>query len=303
MTKTKLLIKEQGVVDLVVLAITLPILLTLFIVALDVIRLPMAKARLQQALENGYDYLVTDIANGVAKRRLNGRNWCTIVRDDKPNSVTNTCIFSCEKTAPANCTINTFKPDGSWASGLGSNPPNSTSLNLARNAIIKELQGGGLLDFGNFDPTNPPQDLNTTNIAVKIGVFYLVAKGLSVSNATSLQLVKSIKLGQTSWDGILPGLLPNQDTLITQKFIDANSPKSLGLEIAKNLGTHVPVVAISGAVRVTHFLKLTAGIKFGLPQSGEKETLLSATIIRPLPRSVWLSGTIPEDAGGGGPVE
>lgn len=279
---------ESGVENIIIMAVALPLLLLLIVAAVDIIRVPTAKAQVYRALNSAFDYLVLDLGNDSRlARKLNGRNWCAILPRNFPAA--QDCNSTCEFTAPLSCVNTNFNPGGSWDS--------STSLDLARNVIIDELQGTGIFGFGTLDINNLPADASTSDIAVKVGLYNLVAKGMSVDGATSMEIVNALPIGSSLWDGI-DGYALNKNILsvVLAKFVTSPSAQTVGLEYGPNAGTHVPVIALWAAVKVTHSFKWPSAIQLGdTPRTGgshQTESIVTGLVIRPLSRWAWPSNSI-----------
>lgn len=279
---------ESGVENIVILAVALPLLLLLIVAAVDIIRVPTAKAQVYRALNSAFDYLMVDIGNdNRLARKLNGRNWCAILPRNFPTA--QDCNSTCEFTTPTSCSGSNFNPGGSFDFG--------TTLDLARNVIIDELQGTGIFGFGTLDINNLPADASTSDIAVKVALFYLTTKGMSVDGATSMEIVEVNSIAeQSEWPG-LDGYGMNKSLLafVTEKFVTSPA-QTVGIEYGPNVGTHVPVVALWAAVKVTHSFKWPSVIQLGdTPRTGgshQTESIVTGLIVRPLSRWAWPSNSI-----------
>lgn len=279
---------ESGVENIIILAIALPLLLLLIIAAVDIIRVPTAKAQIYRALNAGYDYLMVDLGNDSRlARKLNGRNWCAILPRNFPAA--QDCNSTCEFSTPTSCGGTDFNPGGGFDF--------ATSLDLARNVIIDELQGSGIFGFGTLDINNLPGDASTSDIAVKVNVYNLTAKGMSVDGATSLEIVESNYIAeQSEWAGIGGyGMGKSLNSLVAEKFVTSPA-QTVAIEYGPNTGTHVPIVVLWAAVKVTHSFKWPSVIKLGeTPRTGgshQTESIVTGVIIRPLSRWAWPSNSI-----------
>ncbi len=289
---------ERGLANLVIIAVALPVLILMITAATDISRVILAKSQLYHALNTGYDYLLMNVgADGLQARNLNGRNWCALARSENRTINDTACLATtCEYTDPSTCTAATFTPGG---------PFGSTSLELARNAIIEDLKGSGLFGFTCSAYTSgPPPAIDSgtvanCEIALKVGLYYLVARGMSVDGANSRELLKAVTLGtEAELDGLGQYVTTrpvNLAGMVTAKFIDAGTPKTMGIEYGANAATHVPLIAIWGAVKVKHAFPFPDWLDLGDPLAGgtysTSETIVSGVIMRPLGTPVWLSNS------------
>lgn len=274
---------HRGIADLVLLAFALPLIILLITTAFDIMRIPIAKSQVYDALNSGYDYLLFNVGNdNLPARRFSGQNWCALV-DDDPDAGENNCEPACSLSSPQDCTG--APPIGTW---------NNQMLSLAQSVILEQLEGSGLFGFGDVDPSLPAT-AGPTDMALKIGFYQLVVVGYSNTTTDSKVVINSEKIGEISWEGLngYPTARVDLDQMVRDRYVSDNTKNILGFEYGTSDATHVGLIVLWAAVRVKHSLSFPQFLKLGLPQADGSwktdESIVGAQIVRVVPRGIWPS--------------
>lgn len=264
---------ERGDINVIVFAVSLPLLVLIGTAAMDIARFPIAKQQALAAIQTGFDDLKLQTGdNASLAETAVGRDWCAIFPSNHPR---NTCT-PCAEEESATCS-------GAKDAAAGD------AVDLAAASILRELtdSGFGVLSHAKGDVT------------IKVSIYNLIVP--DDGNTDSLIIGKELVASDTA--GELPGVNIDHDALVEETFVTPGDV-SLGAYLtwmpdSEQLATDVSIAVLSVVLRVHHVFSLPDELRFGEGPgfdedadgiTGDDSSVFITTIIRPLNRGVRLSG-------------
>lgn len=257
---------EKGAINIILLAITLPLLITLSIAAYDIVRLPIVKQQLNRAVANSFHFLTYDYAG--TQQVGTGMNWCLVTGTIPPDVTCPTCVCG----------------DSCGCTGAKETSHAIEMSTAAINSIVGELSSNlvGTLNH------------SSDKIGAQVALYNVIVDQSEVSGPVigfeSVSSLDGTGLGAT----FSPGF--RADAIVTHYIADGET--NLAPVISTRGGSdahktiHIPVAVITVGVSVPHIISLPAALRFGSSMSDADNSVLVVEVVHPLPRSYRLSGPI-----------
>lgn len=272
-------LNEQGDINIVVVALTLPIVMLVAITAVDIVRIIINKQQLYGALQSGSDRLLHNLgaAPGIYAEKLWGRDRCAVV----PDNMSVECNQGCEFTTPPTCS-------GSGSLGWAGTP---SPLRAALEGVEEDVSGAfGIFNMG---------QLADENLTIVVAAYNLVVNGVTAGNpADSQVVVNKVQLGVEKEGPYKNHVDPDQ--IIEDKFITPGNLKLGSIygytDNSTPNATHVSVVVLWAAYRVEHKFNFPSWLKMGIAPVDTMtdelipfqpdETYINASIVKVLPFNI-----------------
>lgn len=258
---------EKGLINLVLLAITLPILILLGAAGGSIIQLPLVKQQMNRAIAQTFHEFT--FQNGGETQVGSAMNWCIINVGAGGGCPSCTCL-------PSSCTCSGAKEATARANSMASN---------YLLALQRELVRGGANQFGVGATKHP-----AANVFIEVSIRNMLVDRQDGAIIGFEDVANDIA---SNYGAMLPNPGDDSDQLFLDKFAlgDVNFAT-----VTSQLATgsmqdriHVPVVLTHIAIKVDHAFKLPTGLRYGI-QSSADYSVLDLVSFRTLSRTYRPSG-------------
>lgn len=281
MSRTRLiyypLCNSHGLINVVTVAIALPLLILILAAAVDVIRLPIIQQQIYGDAHAAYDMLFfgnESKGNNAPKELLAGKSWC---------------ILKTPNNSPYDCPSCDDFGVGVSCSGAADYAAAKIALRNAGNFLLSELSDSREMAIFRHSPED---------IRVHLAVYnLLVPRRVKSNRIVGKELVAEF---DSADDGGSLDYSPDFDAIVRGQFITPKN-RHLGILLGdvpsdKQGATDIPIVVISVAVRVKHIFGITGKLSLGAnakkTPGHDGSVILVVNIVRPLSRLARLSAAI-----------
>jgi|GEM_PF-5793393 len=270
MKPARVLINQRGDTNLVVMAVALPLLLLLVTAATDIARIPIVKQQLETVIHSSFDTAVLRFSENSQSWTdpIAGRNWCAWLGHEHPE-------YNCPDCDEGAC---------SGGKDVEVSYDGASPLKMAVDEAIRELSSSSL----------PLMAHANADITIRAGIFNLTVdpNGYGVTGVETVALMGGVD-GEMNYPFDLKAYLENK--LIPRATTLKGSWLTAVVGGDLNRYAHLSVIVVAGAVRTKHFFNFPTGLRLGVTpanggEAGGDETTILSTMVRPLARSIRLSG-------------